>query len=231
MAETKQLESYSLGVSVVSVTSTAFAAGTSVIPLGLQPGALVLNQGTGQGQRVGNKVSISSATFKGTVFPAQYGAATNVSPHPMQIRLWIFYDKENPTSNPLPDSGDFFQSGNIAAGFSNGLADLWRPINTDRWRILASRTFKLGYAAYSGTGSNADPQFYSNNDFKLNQNFSINFAKLIPKLATFDDNVGDAMQRQCYAMFCPFYADGTPVAFSTVPAIVSYMQQVSYKDM
>lgn len=232
MAETKCLQMYNLGATVPSVISPQFAIGSNIIPLGLQPGALQLNQGTGQGQRVGNKVSVVSSYFRGVLYPQQQNATTNPLPKPVQIKMWIFYDKDNPTDVPNPEiADDFFQDGNTSTGFSNGLPDLFRPVNTDRWRILASRVFKVGTAVYSGSGPNVAAQYFANNDFKFNCSFSVNLAKCIGRTATFDDNVGDAVQRQAYAMFLPYNADGSAIADDGIPAAVSYMQALNFKDL
>lgn len=231
LAETKSVQLFSTPVNIPSVASAAFVSGASILPLGLQPGSMVLQQGVGQGQRIGNKVSIVRSTFKGTVFPSQFDMTYNTTPKPLEIKLWIFYDKSDPHAVPAPELlDDFFQNGNSYSGFNNGLPDLWRPVNTDKYRILATRRFKIGYSNYYGTGVNLDANGFTNNDFKLNQNFNIPLGKLIPKSATFNDNNTVPSQRQCYAMFCPCYADGSAIGGTQLPAQVSWMQEVRYKD-
>ena len=92
------------------------------------------------------------------------------------VRMVIMYDRTNPTQEPQPGINMFQQAG-ANTGFFNDLTDLWRPYNTDRYRILTTRTFKLGYASNNGTGAQPGFQNLANNDFKMACNFRINLTK------------------------------------------------------
>jgi len=204
----------------------------NVIELG--PGALMLiAQGTGQGSRIGNTIKTKKLMFKGTVVPTPYNAGTNGNPRPVQLKMWIFYDKSDPTAVPQPGN-DFFQDGGSSRGFSNDLTDLWSPINTDKYRVLASKSFKIGYSQYAGaaaTPANQQAfQAYSNNDFKLNANFSFDLTKHYPQMVKFNDNSTTPTTR---GLFCLFYytgADGQQLPSTSVSLGVQYMQDYVYED-
>lgn len=207
----------------------------NIFPIGIDPGAIVINQGTGQGQRVGNQIKMKKLMFKGTVVPLPYDATFNANPQPVQLKMWIFYQKTTPTAVPNPMAGPgFFQNGSVDKGFQNDLVDMWSPVNTDVYRVLTTRTFKLGYADYSGTaqntGNNAAAQSFSNNDFKLNANFSINLSKYYPQRVKFNDNTAVPTTRGLFCM-CQYVAStGAPLPTSAYMLNIQYMLTCQYED-
>lgn len=231
-AETKNIQRYNLGMNIYPANSASFLG--SIIELG--PGStMLITQGAGQGSRIGNRIETVSHTFKGTLTPNPYNATTNPDPRPLQVKMWIFYDKTDPTAVPNPVGNPFFQDGSSVVGFANDLVDHWRPINTDRYRILAQRTFKLGYSQYAGTAATVANQganqAYSNNDFKMNCPFSINLTKHQIKQIRFNDANNEPMTRRMFAMFQPVEASGTQMAATHNPCGVQFMEDYRYKDM
>jgi len=163
--------------------------------------AVIINQGTSQGARIGNAITTKKLTFKGTIWPAAYSASTNLVPAPVQGKIWIFYDKINPTVIPsVKGNNDFLQLGGSSSTFRNDLTDMWAPVNKDRYRVLATKTFKLGFADYAGTGNLPGSQYFANNDFKMNYNFSFNLTKHFPKRVKFNDNNADPVTRGLFFM-------------------------------
>jgi len=229
--ETKSVQRYNLGQNLVPSNHAGFLA--NIIELG--PGTtLAITQGVGQGQRVGNRIETVRHTFKGTLVPTGYNATTNNNPTPCAIKMWIFYDKTDPVAVPNPIGNPFFQDGNGVSGFANDLADNWRPYNSDRYRVLTARTFKLGFSEYAGAAANADNQAYnqafSNNDFKLNCSFKINLTKYQIRKIRFNDNNIEPMTRRMFCMWVPVFANGAQMNNNTIPATVQYMEDYQFKD-
>lgn len=207
----------------------------NIIPLGPDPTSVSIAQGVGQGQRIGNTIHTKKLVIRGTLVPLRYDVAANTAPTPVQIKIWIFYDKSDPSAIPSPVGGaNFFQNGNASKGFQNDLTDLWSPVNTDRYRVLATRTFKLGNAAYEGLPdgllSTEQNQFYTNNDFKYNANFSINLTKHYPKTVKFNDNNTTPTTRGLFMMTAYFLANGSAVNSGQRMVGVQYMQDYQYED-
>jgi len=203
----------------------------NILPLHPYQSFLQIDQGVGQGARIGNSITTKRVMFKGTLTPKAYNPDFNPTPSPHQIKMFIFYDRRFPTFQPTPaTNGDFYQFNNTSEGFSNNLTDLWKPVNTDRYRLLYQRTFKLGFAAYSGTGSSASFQSYANNDFKLNANFSINITKYLIKTVKFDDNNSDPTTRGLWCMFVPLKANGDPIPSANRLSELSCMIDYNYED-
>lgn len=189
-------------------------------------------QGTGNGARIGNRITTKRLMYKGTLTVMPYNPVSNVTPLPTQVKMWIFYDREFPTSFPTPaTSSNFFQFNNTTQGFSNDLVDLWKPVNTDKYRVLATRTFKLGNADYQSNGTGyAGQQYYANNDFKLNHTFSVNLTKMIPKIIRYNDNDPEPMSRGLYSLFVAYAADGNPITSGQALAKCSWMLDYTYED-
>lgn len=231
-AETKCIQRYNLGQGILPSNAANFVS--NIIELG--PGStMLIGQGTGQGQRVGNKIQTVSHTFKGTICPAPWNATTHPDPRPMHIKMWVFYDKTDPIAAPNPIINGFYQNGDSVVGFANDLLDHVRPINTDRYCILATRMFKVGFSQYAGaatTTANQDAfQAYSNNDYKLSCNFSINLTKHQIKQIRFNDTNNEPTTRRMFCMWQPVDATGGTVSASSIPAVVQYAEDFRYKDL
>jgi len=217
---------------VIPPSSNASLVDTQIQPVGpFTGGYLDIQQGVGNGSRIGNRITVKRCVMRGTVVPIPYDATTNVQPSPLQIKFWIGYDKTNPTIKPSPAvSNDFFQFNNTSVGFTNDLVDLWKPINTDKYRILASRQFKLGNAVYNASGALVQYQNYANNDFKYNCNFSVDLTKYLPKSIKYDDTDALPTNRGLFLIMVAVRADGTPLASNQVVAKMSYMLDLTYLD-
>jgi len=163
-----------------------------IVQTAINPGYTVnlapqMVQGTGEGQRIGNKINIISVRLKGylTLYPSS-------NPYPpayasqFNCRLFIGNVKATPTATPA--SGDFvnlLRSGTGATGFGTDLMSLMRPVHKDYWTIRRDRKYKIGVS--SGTSlsvSGGNP----NNDYSLVRFINLDLTKNFKKLLRYDDN-------------------------------------------
>jgi len=107
---------------------------------------------------------------------------------------------------------------------------MWSPVNTDRYRVLATKTVKVGFAGYSGSGSQAVYQNFANNDFKYNANFSFDLTKHYPKVVQYNDTATTPLSRGLWAMFVPCNANGSPMVTGSRPCGIQYMQDYTFED-
>jgi len=226
-AENKTFQAYDLGANIYPVNHASFPG--SIIPISPASVGIVLSQGTGQGNRVGNTIKIKKLSIKGTIHPLPYNATTNAAVVPTQIKFWFFYDKESPTTIPNPLT-DFFQFGNTVSAMQNDLVDLFAPINKDRYKVFKTKTFKIGFQEFTTTGTVTTYSGAPNNDFKLNGNFSFNLTKYVPKTYKFRDNLSEPTTRGIYMMVQAISAIGTQFGSTTIPAQMSYIQNVEFED-
>lgn len=230
-AETKSAQEYVYGTSLRATTYSSFDS-TNIVALGPRSTSLPINQGVGQGSRVGNSIHTKSLTIRGAVIPQPYNATTNPTPRPLICTVYFFYDKTSPLAAPTPlANADLFQNGNGAATFDTDMLDGVAPINTDRYHIFKRRSFKVGWADYAGTGGQPTQQNYANNDFKMTCRFKFNLTKYLPKRIRFNDATSQPTTRPIWMMWLVNSADGNVLTSSTVPAFVQYIQDYRYTDV
>jgi len=228
--ENKTSQYYNYDVRLYAVGNASFPT-DNVFPVGVDPTSLIIPPGTAQGNRIGNEIKTKKLMFKGTLSPRPYDSTFNAAPQPVQLKMWIFYDKTDPTALPNPQAAnDFFQNGNSSKGFQNDLVDMWSPVNADRYRILASKTFKLGAAFNTGLGSNGALQNSANNDFKYNCNFSFNLTKHYPQRVKFNDGTTVPTTRGLFCMCAYVNATGAPVVSSQYTVALQYMLDYQFED-
>jgi len=211
------------GSNHASFNSSCFMC--SPYSLGIQ-----INQGVGQGNRIGNSVTTKSLILKGIISPQVYSSITNNLPVPIFVRLWFYYSKNTPTTLTPPDQ-TFIQLGGASAALSGTLTDTLSKVNTDNWGFLMQKTFKIGFADYSGSGTSAPWQSYTNNDFKMVAPFSINLTKHCLKRVKFNDNSSFPTVRGIIC--CPQVMRANNQALipsDQIVARMSYSLEYSYED-
>jgi len=199
---------------------------------------LPIAQGSGQGNRIGNKITTKRVMLNLTFQPTPYSAISNPEPHPMQVKIVLFYDRQNMSgmtnnadtlTNPKPRT-NFFQFGNSATNISGNLTDVIAPFNKDRYAILSTKTFKLGYSRYDGSGYSIAAQAFSNNDFKLLYTCKWNITKYLPKTTKFPDSSNNPSSRGLWMQVMPAQVGATGPA-GVIPLTMSYWIDYNYTDM
>lgn len=208
---------------------------TNVIPVSIYPSFLQVTQGSGQGERIGNKLEVSSLKLRMVYTPRPYNVTTNPAPQPQMIKMFLVNGRTSTNYNLRPTVGTmatFFQEGNSFAPPSNNLFDMIEDVNKDSWNIYATKTIKLGCSSYDGTGSLAASQYFQNNDYKLNHLISWDITKHIPKQVTFNDTAIAASSRNLFLVILTANADGSaPVTTSVLNSVLNYDLTMGYKDI
>jgi len=231
--ENKTVQYLGDGYTIIPVSNAA-GFDANIIPCYPASGYLQINQGVGQGERCANHVKIKNLKIEGIVYPRGYSASNNTTPTPTQIKFYFFYDREEPQAIPSPQiSADILQFGNSVLPFQNNLFDHSMPINKDRYRVLTTRTVKVGYSEYGGSGATGSIPLQgnlTNNDFKLNAKLSVNLTKYCVKNCNFRDNSSTPTTRGIYMMAVPEWANGLPIPSTQIPCSMDYMMTCSYED-
>lgn len=204
-------------------------------PLAGYVGSCTISQGTGQDNRIGNRVNTKSLYMRYVITPQLYSAVYNTAPFPGEFIMWIYRNKSQPdllNSQITTGLTDFFQAGSITEGFQGNLTDINRPINKDNYTLLKKIRHKVGYSIVSVTGATSSAEYYANNDFKLNIVRTLNLTKLCPKIVQYNDNsiYPTSHLLQCVCEFVP--ADGSklgPTSANTT-AVIFYELEYRYTD-
>lgn len=237
-AENKEVQYVDFQRTLVSSPDPTYDT-QNVIPLGfVQSGGLVLQQGVLQSQRVGVQVKVKKLTYKGTLVPLPYNATTNPDLLPVQVRMLICYNKVTPTELPTPQAdADLVNFNAVDTFWNNDLSDMWAPINTNRYRVLTQRTFKLGFNAATATNQTPSTTFpyvaFGNNDFKANVNFSIDLTKHLPQKVQFDDSLTQnlATSRGLFCIYQYVSATGSTIPAGVAKVGLQYWLDCEYEDM
>jgi len=190
-----------------------------------------INQGVGQGNRIGNIIKVRKTYLNYTLNPQPYNAGTNTTPQPSEVRLMLGYVKSTPTFSPVPgDFAQLFQSGSSSAAPVGTLKDLIAVYNVDYWNIKKSWTHKIGYASSTGTGGPADQQYLANNDFKLNVVRRLDITKHMPKTCVFNDTSATTNTKNLFFMYYAVAANGGTYSNITLPVRIDFWIDFHYED-
>jgi len=209
-------------------TITSYNNNVSLFVVNCCPAAAIL-QGTGQGDRIGNKIRTVSCYFNFVLRPTPFNGVSNPVPIPQNVI--VMFGKVKNARAQLPTSGDFakiWAAGNTFHFPYGNELDLLQDVNKDWFTVYKMLRFKVGNAANNGTGGNAAASYYSNNDYKYNVVRRINITKYMPKLyifnegTTFPTNDGLFMWAWCNPV------DGS--AASVIPCAMDYTLNYIYED-
>lgn len=189
---------------------------------------LTIPQGTGQGNRVGNKVRVVKATLKYILQPYPYDAILNSVPQPQDVRM-IISSTKGQTQN-APPLASFMQYGNTsqtAAGYS---VDMLTPVNRDTQTVYKDWRHKVGASAVPTVAGTNATYFSYNNDYKLNVMKTVDLTKFYPKNIDYNDTTVLPTDRGVFLNVLTDDWDGTTSA-STYSLKMTYMINVIYEDL
>jgi len=221
-------QSYTTGYSIGS-----YANSNSLYARPITPGAgfLSIVQGTGQGDRIGNKVKVMKAMFRYVINANPYDASSNSIPIPMEVQMIFGFVKQLPNTTPSSANvSQLFQSGSTALAPVGDLRDLIQPYNTDYWTIKKVIKHKIGTSINDGTGGLANRAYLANNDYSFNVCRSIDITSIYPKNLIFADNSTGPQNNSLYFMCQAVAADGTVQTTFNLPTRINWTIDISYED-
>ena len=203
----------------------------NMVPLLPYLGYGSIPQGITQGSRIGNEIKIRKLMLNYVLHPTAYNATTNPFPAPIELDMFLGYVKIEPGILPgLSDLGNLFQAGSVSFPPVGGLNDLVSTVNTDYWHISKRWRHKIGYSNYSGTGSNPVPNYYTNNDFKLNVVKKLDITKFVSKTLKFNDSNNTLQGKNLFFFYQAVNAQGTLNTSGMTPCRIDYWVDIQYED-
>lgn len=182
-----------------------------------------LEQGVGDGQRVGTKIDITKANLK---FILRRNNTTS-SRYPLVFHIWIGYLRQNRNDVPDPFFVNFYEDGTSTLPFNGTMLRTLRNVNKNLFTIHKHLEIKLGPST-SSTSS------YNNNDFPIMVKRTISLKPLLGKL-TYGDDASSANFNKDLWMWCGYTylddsIDNLAVSPSLLPVDLLYFVDVEYKD-
>lgn len=211
------------------ISSYGTTAGGLSLPLTPAPSIIDIQQGSGQGARVGNRIKTKRVKLSLTFVPNSYNATSNPTPIPQMIVGYIYYDTQNSTVVSAPDS-TFVQLGSSSEALRGRVLDAISEVNTDRWKLFKKFTLKVGFATNTGTGASANNANFANNGFEMEQSRTFDVTKYCPKYITYNDTSGITTSRNCllYLQSIPYNGGVNPAA--GIPTQVNVAIEYKYSD-
>lgn len=232
--ENKKVQAYNIDMFLYAANSGG-SFSDSIIPLspyssnGATNTALQINQSVGDGGRVGNKITLKKLHFNFVLHPNAYDVSLNPTPQPTIVKLWLMYNRDSPTTMPTP-AGDFFDLNNGELAMQSDTKDLLAVPNNSKYRVLATRTYKLGYASFLGQGVSTNQPFSNNNDYKLSHIVKMDILPHVVKNVVYNDNNSTPTTRGLYAMFEVVNADGTTPSAGHRQVLFHYSLDCEFED-
>jgi len=159
-------------------------------------GALLLGQGSGQNERVGNRILLKHLYVNLLITPDQ-GGDTKMDLYlaNSQMGYVTLYVCRQRNREAVPTRLDeFLQLGNSSTFPSGNYQQLMFDENKDRYQILYKRRFKCGASQGKGITGTESNFMTSNNDFKVNHMIKLDLAKYIKdKIIRYNDTATPAI--------------------------------------
>lgn len=189
-----------------------------------------IDQGVGQGQRIGNTIKTRKLLLKYVLYPSPYHATITDQPQPQEVIIWIGYLRNNRLKTPdVSDFNTFFQNGSTTSAPYSNLWDVTLPVNMDLFHICKTIRHKLGTAIYTDYNGIKPQSYFANNDFKLNCSRSIDCTGYINKTLKFDDQISDP-DTGLYMWMTAVNSDGTTGNVNVSTVGMFYTVRYDYED-
>lgn len=204
--ENKQILEVIANTAITCTGSAGTPTSRSLIPA-VSPGTAAYN-------RIGDNIKIVKGIANVIVNLLPYNATTNPLSTPVWVKVFIL---RSLTSNATPayvsslDWGELFRgTGGFTYGLANSPTDMLSQINNDKWRLLTSRTFKLGAASATSTGQVGTGGYFDNSP--MTKKISINWGKYCKKMIKINSTTGQPANMNCIIAFQCVNADGSATA-------------------
>jgi hypothetical protein len=203
------------GTGFLTTAGTGFNSASSIIP--------VIYQGTGQNQRIGNKIRPVSFYVRGHILALPVNTTTNTQSNmPFYVRV-VFWRQ---TANLTGLSNIQILDDGITAGgndFEGTLDDLMVPFNRDRYTIGGSRLYKLQPIATTTTNTENIISKYP-----VSQFFKIKVP--LPKVLEYNDTALDPSNARWYMSVGIVNFDSTTLVNTQIRCQVTAQGVLKYRD-
>lgn len=201
--EGKEITSYAVNNSIAVPQS----GGQSIFKIPLIPAIAV---GGTTNQRIGNSIRPRQCYIKGHVNIKEYNSATNTQPGPIWVRMLLIKALNVTYQGGSPGELDtqIWKGNGTGLGCQSNMLDQCLEVNTDLFRKLYDKKFKIGAGANTSTGPVGSNYYFDNSP--MSKPFFINWGKYVKKLLKFNDATnGNSVQNDnLYLLFIPSTADG-----------------------
>lgn len=169
-------------------------------------------QGVDNHQRIGNAIRVVKGVIKGHINIKPYNASTNPLGTPLLGKIWLFRDFNFAGTFPIQNGSyvdyfnNFFKGNATQLPFQANPLDMSLPINDDNFRLLATKSFKIGASNATATGQVGSSGYFDNSPMTVP--FYFNWGKYCKKQIKFQDSGSYPTNENCYIVVQVVRADG-----------------------
>lgn len=198
------LSPYNRGDSTLGINTVSMVCLTPNDIPGTYPTAdLAIAQGADTDERIGSQITMKSGQVRLFLNANIYDVTYNIAPQPMIVQVFIGYDRTTGNGQPSATLPEFYEFNGQANAPTGEVLDTFKRINTERYVVVTRRTYKIGNAEYFGSGSGQPStvgrQYYTNNDFQLSKQVTIDYSKhMIKKVKYVKDGDQTPSTRQLW---------------------------------
>lgn len=199
--ENKEIFSYSSNQTITTAT-----AGVNMYNI---PLIVPVSQGTSNTGRIGDAIRVRKGIVSGTVHLKPYDATNNPGPFPMYVKMFLIRDltvQGQRTGLSAGDTDYFFKGNGANLAPQGNLLDLDLDINKEKFRLLATKTVRLGSSGYTTLGPTGIGSWLDNST--ITARFSFNWGKYTKKMLKFSEESSYCSNDNVYLMWQAVYADG-----------------------
>lgn len=210
-------------------TATPNMACTPIFPTS---SSLIILQGSGAGDRVGNVITTRRLQLKYILWPCKHDQSVNIQPYPKEVIIYIGYLRGSRVTTPASTSFiDLYQDGNTSSSPFSDLWDIMLPVNKDVFHICKTIRHKIGNSVVVDfDGQIKLESFGANNDFHLNQTRTLDLSSYLGNKVRFDDATADSTSG-LYMWMTAVNANNEPdYSQSQATVGMSYILTYDYED-
>lgn len=213
-------------ITVAANQTVSTANATAPYSVNLMP---AIGQGTGRTQRIANKCSLRKAVIRGQISLKGYNATTNPTCSGQLVKMWLVsVIQQNPSALPASATTSFFDYSVGGTGFGGNSLDMQLPVSQEDYRVLATKTFKLGITSStsftSGAVWNDNSQFSAPFYFSYGKHFKSKL--LYPDTAT----VSYPTNKNAFLVVQVVPADNSSAASTIQPLSITYAIHQEFED-
>lgn len=191
-----------------------------------------VNQGTAQGQRIGDKIRIKRCRVSYQISQAPYDPTTNKDSECLITVLILKAKNTNAGVVPSQNWDNLFEVGTGTVSWQGTAMDTLFEINENLWTVVYKKVHLIGtYKGNDFTGISSYRLPGNESNYVVRRSFALPL-KHIKKLQCYNDNVSSIPQTDnlwMYAYASPLEANGSYTASNT-PARISYHMNWTYED-
>lgn len=187
----------------------------------------IIAQGTGQGGRIGNELTVVKARTSFTLYPYSASYSTTQG-EPVDIMMFIVKFRNERVIGNIQSivENAFFQDGNNDLALVGDLQDTVMSINKD---IMVQARRIIGKLGPAGYGAISAGQFL-NNDYKYNLHYEIDTTKYLRNKYNFNDTDNDPYNGATMLIFSPVPPQNALEGATHQTCMITYRHEIHYKD-